>query len=77
MKIHKESPEKIKEKVMDIAKKLRLTNVLYVKPAALSSGQKQRVSIARALVCNPDVTIMDEPLSHLDARMRSNMRSVI
>lgn len=77
MKIHKESPEKIKEKVMDIAKKLRLTNVLYVKSAALSSGQKQRVSIARALVRNPDVTIMDEPLSHLDARMRSNMRSVI
>lgn len=77
LKIHKESPEKIKEKVMDIAKKLRLTNVLYVKPAALSSGQKQRVSIARALVRNPDVTIMDEPLSHLDARMRSNMRSVI
>ena len=62
---------------MDIAKKLRLTNVLYVKPAALSSGQKQRVSIARALVRNPDVTIMDEPLSHLDARMRSNIRSVI
>ena len=77
LKILKMDPSQIEEKVRTISKKLRLTNVLHVKPAALSSGQKQRVSIARALVRNPDVTIMDEPLSHLDARMRSNMRSVI
>lgn len=77
LRIHKVPDSEIKEKVHEIAYKLRLTNVLHFKPAALSSGQKQRVSIARALVRNPDVTIMDEPLSHLDARMRSNMRSVI
>lgn len=77
LRIHKVPDGEIKEKVRAIAHKLRLTNVLSFKPAALSSGQKQRVSIARALVRNPDVTIMDEPLSHLDARMRSNMRSVI
>lgn len=77
LRIHKLPEEEIREKVRAIARKLRLTNVLTFNPSALSSGQKQRVSIARALVRNPDVTIMDEPLSHLDARMRSNMRSVI
>ncbi len=77
LRIHRVPEEEIKDKVCAIARKLRLTNVLTFQPAALSSGQKQRVSIARALVRNPDVTIMDEPLSHLDARMRSNMRSVI
>ncbi|MHC1773742.1 MAG: ABC transporter ATP-binding protein [Flexilinea sp.] len=77
LRIRKMPEEEIKQKVFEIAKKLRLTDVLNFPPAALSSGQKQRVSIARALVRNPDVTIMDEPLSHLDARMRSHMRSVI
>lgn len=77
LKIHKVKPDEIKKQVLDIAKRLRLTDVLNYKPSALSSGQKQRVSIARALVRNPDVTIMDEPLSHLDAKMRSHMRSVI
>lgn len=77
LRIHKMQEEEIRARVRTIARKLYLTNVLTFKPAALSSGQKQRASIARALVRNPDVTIMDEPLSHLDARMRSNMRSVI
>lgn len=77
LRIHKVPSEEIKKKVLDIAHKLRLTDVLNYKPNALSSGQKQRVSIARALVRNPDVTIMDEPLSHLDAKMRSHMRSII
>lgn len=77
LRIHHAPDTEINEKVRSIARKLRLTNVLTYKPTALSSGQKQRVSIARALVRNPDVTIMDEPLSHLDARMRSNMRSII
>ncbi|MCI8598268.1 MAG: ABC transporter ATP-binding protein [Lachnospiraceae bacterium] len=77
LRIHKTPEETIKKKVLSIAKKLHLLSTLDLKPSALSGGQKQRVSIARALVRNPDVTIMDEPLSHLDARMRSNMRSVI
>lgn len=77
LRLRKLPEEQVKQSVYSIAKKLRLTDVLNIKPAALSSGQKQRVSIARALVRNPDVTIMDEPLSHLDAKMRSDMRSII
>ena len=77
LKIHKVPKDQITKQVTDMARRLHLTNVLGAKPSSLSSGQKQRVSIARALVRNPDVTIMDEPLSHLDARMRNSMRSII
>lgn len=77
LKIHKVPEDQIKKQVLEMAKQLRINTILGQTPNSLSSGQKQRVSIARALVRNPDVTIMDEPLSHLDARMRSNMRSII
>jgi multiple sugar transport system ATP-binding protein len=71
LRIRKLAEQQVEEGVMAIAGKLRLLDILDSYPDSLSSGQKQRVSIARALVRNPDVTIMDEPLSHLDARMRS------
>lgn len=77
LRIRKLGEEEIKTKVSAIAGKLRLHQVINNMPHSLSSGQKQRVSIARALVRNPSVTIMDEPLSHLDAKMRSYMRGVI
>jgi multiple sugar transport system ATP-binding protein len=77
LRIRKLAKAEVENAVMSIAKKLRLMDVLDNYPDSLSSGQKQRVSIARALVRNPDVTIMDEPLSHLDARMRSYMRGEI
>jgi multiple sugar transport system ATP-binding protein len=53
---------------------LDITNILDRKPAELGGGQKQRISLARALVRDPDVFLMDEPLSHLDAAQRSHMR---
>lgn len=77
LRLRKQSSEDIKNKVYQISRSLHLMDVLNAFPASLSSGQKQRVSIARALVRNPDVTIMDEPLSHLDSKMRNNMRSII
>ncbi|GGF93525.1 ABC transporter ATP-binding protein [Paenibacillus abyssi] len=67
----------IREKVLVIAQEMQLTSILNYMPGSLSNGQKQRVSIARALVRNPDVTIMDEPLSHLDAELRGYMRHKI
>lgn len=64
----------ISQRVRRVADMLDITNILDRKPAELGGGQKQRVSLARALVRDPDVFLMDEPLSHLDAAQRSHMR---
>ncbi len=67
----------IDRKVRQIAEALELTDVLRRKPANLSGGQEQRVSLARALVRDPNVFLLDEPLSHMDQRVRAVLRARI
>ena len=77
LKIKKESKEVIKEKVMAAAEILDLESLLDRKPKALSGGQRQRVAMGRAIVRDPKVFLMDEPLSNLDAKLRVQMRAEI
>jgi multiple sugar transport system ATP-binding protein len=64
----------IKERVTQAAKLLEIEEFLERKPKALSGGQRQRVAIGRAIVRRPKVFLFDEPLSNLDAKLRSQMR---
>jgi multiple sugar transport system ATP-binding protein len=69
--------EEIDRKVKEAAKLLDITHLLERKPRELSGGQQQRVALGRALVRDPAVFLMDEPLSNLDAKLRVQMRSEI
>jgi len=77
LKIAGENKEKIREKVVEAAKILDLEQYLDRKPKALSGGQRQRVAMGRAIVRSPQVFLMDEPLSNLDAKLRVQTRSQI
>lgn len=68
------NPADIKKRVASVVTTFRLGDLLDRKPSSLSGGQAQRVSIARALVRDPDIMLLDEPLSHLDYRLRSELR---
>lgn len=77
LKLRKMPKEEIKARVNEAAKILGLENYLNRKPKALSGGQRQRVALGRAIVRQPKVFLMDEPLSNLDAKLRVQMRSEI
>lgn len=77
LKIRKVSKDEIEKSVSEVAEILGLTQYLDRKPADLSGGQRQRVAMGRAIVRHPEVFLFDEPLSNLDAQLRTQMRAEI
>ena len=77
LKLKKTPKDEIDRKVREAAEILDITQYLNRKPKALSGGQRQRVAIGRAIVRDPQVFLMDEPLSNLDAKLRNQMRAEI
>ena len=77
LKLKKVPKQEIDKKVREAAEILGITEYLDRKPKALSGGQRQRVAIGRAIVRDPQVFLMDEPLSNLDAKLRNQMRAEI
>ena len=77
LKLKKTPKEEIDRRVREAAEILDITQYLDRKPKALSGGQRQRVAIGRAIVRDPSVFLMDEPLSNLDAKLRNQMRAEI
>ena len=77
LKLRKTPKEEIKKRVHEAARILSIEHLLDRKPKALSGGQRQRVALGRAIVREPKVFLMDEPLSNLDAKLRVQMRAEI
>lgn len=77
LRVRKMSNEEIHEKVVHAAEILGIKDYLDRKPKEMSGGQRQRVSLGRAIVRNPKVMLLDEPLSNLDAKLRTQMRAEI
>jgi multiple sugar transport system ATP-binding protein len=73
-KSDKINKENLKDKILDIAQKLKITEILDRKPKDMSGGQRQRVALGKVIIREPLVFLFDEPLSNLDARLRSSMR---
>lgn len=74
-KLYKKDEEYIKNKIQSVAEMMKMDYLLERLPSQLSNGQKQRVAMGRALVRSPRVYLMDEPLAHLDAKLRNAMRT--
>ena len=66
--------EEIRRKVQEVARLLRIEHILDHRPGEISGGQKQRTALGRTLVRDPDVFLLDEPISHLDAKIRHELR---
>ena len=77
LKLRKTPKDEIKKRVQEAARILDIEHLLERKPKALSGGQRQRVALGRAIVREPKVFLMDEPLSNLDAKLRVQMRTEI